>query len=273
MTSFLFLGKKFRHAGFIRKMDGKLAFVPLAAQLGTAVLKPCLYFLHDEKPVVHVPLPFPVAERLGIIAYQTVEGVHGFPERLAVFSTTYPLLATQTEQATVIHYQFAPGYTVKEIIHFPCIFRTEPLEESSRHSCICSPCSLFVFRGVSFTNNNRLNLCFEYFRFTFLSVSNIFTTLHSLSCYFEILLCRFGLQPVVRFLTELLCDTCKVNPAFVTVTLKDQVFAVHSCEFNQILFDSHTSKRIAIKEKAPVGVTVTTYVGRRESPVLSFRPP
>ena len=52
MTSFLFLGKKFRHAGFIRKVDGKLAFVPLAAQLGTAVLKPCLYFLHDEKPVV-----------------------------------------------------------------------------------------------------------------------------------------------------------------------------------------------------------------------------
>ena len=127
--------------------------------------------------------------------------------------------------------------------------------------------------NIRYPLRGSLSNTYEYFRFTFLSVSNIFTTLHSLSCYFEILLCRFGLQPVVRFLTELLCDTCKVNPAFVTVTLKDQVFAVHSCEFNQILFDSHTSKRIAIKEKAPVGVTVTTYVGRRESPVLSFRPP
>lgn len=75
------------------KLDGKLTFVALAAQFGAAVFKPCLYFLHSEKLAAHVPLSFPVAERLGIIAYQSVERVHGLSESLAVVVATYPLLA------------------------------------------------------------------------------------------------------------------------------------------------------------------------------------
>ena len=264
MTSFLFLGKKFRHAGFIRKVDGKLAFVPLAAQLGTAVLKPCLYFLHAEKPVVHVPLSFPVAERLGIIAYQTIERVHGLSESLAVVGTAHPLLATQTEQAAVVYYQFTVGYADKERINFYTKTCVKPLCETHGNTVVGTPSTLFILRGISFSDDN------QFLR----SELRISSSLKKFFCKdIKILLCFFKSQPVYRLFPERFRHFGKVHPTVFALALNSQFFSVHLDDFNQILFDSHISKRIAIKEKAPVGVTVTTYVGRRESPVLSFRPP
>lgn len=103
---------------FFGEKGKMLEFVMLFAQLQTAVLKPCLNLLHIEKLTAHVPLSFPVAERLGIIADQSVERVHGLSESFAVVVAAYPLLAPQTEQAAVIHYQLAIGDAHKERIYF-----------------------------------------------------------------------------------------------------------------------------------------------------------
>ena len=119
----LFHGLALLSVGFC-KLEGKLAFVLLAAQLGAAVLKPCLYLLHGEKLAAHVPLSFPVAERLRIIAYQAIERVHGLSERLAVGVATDPLLATETEQAAVVHYQ---SFTISS----PLAMRTRSVSTST----------------------------------------------------------------------------------------------------------------------------------------------
>lgn len=284
MTSFLFLGKKFRHAGFIGETDGKLAFVPLAAQLGTAVLKPCLYFLHAEKLATHIPLPFPIAERLGIIAYQTIERVHGLSESLAVVGTAHPLLATQTEQAAVVYYQFTVGYADKERINFYAKTCVKPLCETHGNTVVGTPSTLFILRGISFSDNNQVSGSDRIIRRLVgskLRISSLVwsdrTHVLSLVDYVckksQIILYVLLFQPVFREFPERFCHFSKVHPAVLILAFNSQFFAVHLDEFNQILFDSHISKRIAIKEKAPVGMTVTTYVGRRESPVLSFRPP
>ncbi len=140
---------------FFGEKGKMLECVMLFAQLQTTVLKPCLNLLHIEKFTAHIPLSFPVAERLGIIAYQSVERVHGLSESLAVVVAAYPLLAPQTEQAAVIHYQLAVGDADKECIHLDTETGVKPLGEAHGYPVIGTPSSGFAF-STSFANNNQI---------------------------------------------------------------------------------------------------------------------
>ena len=243
------------------KLDGKLAFVALTSQLLTAALKPCLYFLHSEKLAAHVPLAFPVAERLGIIAYQAIERVHGLSERLAVVGTAHPLFATQTEQAAVVHYQLAIGNADKECINLNAETCVKPLGEAHRYAVVGTPSSGFSF-STALADNNQIfgselqirSLVGSKWRFRHLVIDVIGKS-------FQINFCILTSQPVIRVFPERFSHFCKVYPTVFALAFDSQFFAVHLDEFNQILIDVHIYKNCDIKEKPSVGVNVTCYKG------------
>lgn len=254
------------------KRYGKLAFVALDAQFLSAVFKPCLYFLHAEKLAAHVPLTFPVAERLWIIAYQTVKRVYGLSEGLAVVCAAYPLFATQTEQAAVVHYQFAIGDAHKKRINLNAETCVKPLGETHRNTVIGTPCSLFILRGVSLSDDyqalrSELQIC------TLVgSELRISSSLKKFFCKdMKILLCFFKSQPVYRLFPKRFRHFGKVYPTVFALAFDSQFFAVHLDEFNQILIGVHNYKNCDIKEKPSVGVN-STYAGRMQ-PIVSARPP
>ena len=247
------------------KLDGKLAFVALAAQLGAAVFKPCLYFLHSEKLAAHVPLSFPVAERLGIIAYQTIERVHGLSEGFAVVVAAYPLLATQTEQAAVVHYQLTIGDADKERIHLNAETCVKPLGKAHGYAVIGTPSTLLILGGVSFSDYYQTFGSNRSDRTYVLSLINFIC--EGLQIIFHVLL----FQPVFREFPEWSCHFGKVYPTVFALAFNGQFFSVHLDEFNQILIGVHNYKNCDIKEKPSVGVN-STYAGRMQ-PIVSARPP
>lgn len=249
------------------KLDGKLAFVALAAQFGAAVFKPCLYLLHAEKLAAHVPLSFPVAERLGIIAYQAIERVHGLSESLAVVVAAHPLFATQTEQTAVIHYQLAIGDADKERINLNAETGVKPLSKTHGYAVIGTPSTLLILGGVSFSDYYQIFGSNRSDRTYVLSLINFIC--EGLQIIFHVLL----FQPVFREFPEWSCHSGKVYPTVLNLAFNSQFFAVHLDEFNQILIDVHIYKNCDIKEKPSVGVNVTYYDGRMKSPIVSARPP
>lgn len=256
------------------KPDGKLAVFILCADFQTAALKACLSLFHTEQFRIHVPLFVHIHERVRIVCFQSENGVHGLSELLAVNGAAYPFLPTEKECAVIAYHQLATGNTVEKVIHCPCVFGTEPLEKSPCHTSIGSPCSLLVWIISSFSCYNRLKIsrredsphrCLSLLLFKKLLLD--FTL-----CDTQILFDTFLFSPFPNIFPELLCDTCKVNPALVTVTLKDQVFSVHFCEFNQILIREHNYKNCD-KKKSPRRCALHIYAGRMMQPIVSARPP
>lgn len=156
-------------------------------------------------------------------------------------------------------------------------YRVKPEGEIEGDVEVGTPCAGFVLGRIPFANDNLTAVGF------IKSKARILATLAKFKFFIEflrtiskVLLCRFQCEPELRTLTVSirLCHLGEVHHAVVDTLAGHRHFVSLDVEdFNQILFDVHIFKRIVIKEKAPVGVNVTTYGGRRKSPVLSFRPP